>query len=140
MERLRTLLSDASVRGVAESQSGERAIFRRQGVIDLFTLVSRRPQFLNGGRLADRVIGRGAAWLAVKGGAAEVYAHLMSRPALQVLQEAGIAASCSRLEDRIIARDGKSTCPVELATQQCATADEACEAIRRFLLNAGLLK
>lgn len=140
MERLRTLLSDPSVRGVAESQGGERAIFRRQGVVDLFTLVTNRPRFLSGGRLADRVVGRGAAWLAVKGGAAEVYAHLMSRPALQVLQNAGISASCSRLEDRIIARDGKSTCPVELATAQCATADDACREIRGFLLKAGLLK
>lgn len=139
MERLRTLISDPAVRGVAESASGERVEFRRSGVVDLYELVTSRPCFLQGGRLADRIIGRGAAFLAVKGGVSELFAYVISRPALEVLQRAGIKTEYGRLEDNIANRDGTDICPVEKATLKAQTAEEALPLIKDFLASKHII-
>ena len=70
-------------------KGAETRIYRRRGVIDLFELYEGDPGFMHGARLADKVIGKGAAALVALGGMAEVYADLISTPALTVLRQAG---------------------------------------------------
>ena len=62
-------------------KGAETRIYRRRGVIDLFELYEGDPCFMRGARLADKVIGKGAAALVALGGMAEVYADLISTPA-----------------------------------------------------------
>ena len=68
-------------------------MFERRGVTDLFSLVTDEPEFLQGASVADKVIGRGAAMLLVKGGARSVYAEVISSGAREVLKRAGIEVS-----------------------------------------------
>ena len=74
------VLVDEGCRGVVRSVQGELRTFSRRGVADLFSLVADEPDFLRGASVADRVIGRGAALLLVKGGAREVYAQVIRCP------------------------------------------------------------
>lgn len=133
MEQLKTWLQKDEVRGVACSAGGELRMFHRKGVIDLYTLVTDAPMFLKGGKLADRVIGRGAALLAIKGGVSEVYAHLMSESALDVLRRANVQTSYSTLQPHIINRTGDGICPVEQLTQSVDSPDEAYKLISNFI-------
>lgn len=80
---------------------------------------------------ADRVVGRATAFLYCLLGVKEVYARVMSRPAAEVLEAAGIAASWGQLVDGIINRQGTGPCPFEAAVMEIHDAPEALAAIRR---------
>ena len=139
MELLKIKLTDAEVRGVACSSAGEMKIFKRRGVVDLFSLITSEPTFLQGGKLVDRVIGRGAALLLVKGGVYEVYADVMSEGAFKVLIDAGIKASYGTLCSHIVNRTGDGMCPVEELTQQITDAEEAYILIKEFLIEKQII-
>ena len=133
MTELKEMLRREDVRGVVRSASGRLREFRRQGVIDLFQLLSDEPAFLQGASMADRVVGRGAALLMVKGGVKEVFAFVLSQPALDVLRQAGITISYDTLQPNIINRTGTDICPVEKLTADTTNPDEAFRLIGNFL-------
>lgn len=85
---------------------------------------------LRGFSAADRVVGRATAFLYVLLGVKEVYAHVMSRPAAQVLSAHNIAAFPGTLVDGIINRKGTGPCPFEAAVMEIEDAGHALQAIR----------
>jgi hypothetical protein len=133
MEELKKHLEREDVRGVVRAANGEIREFHRQGVIDLFTLLTKEPQMLLGAQIADRVIGRGAALLMVKGRVQEVFAYVISKQALDILQQAGIPTTYATLQPYIINRAGTDICPVEKLTASTDDPDEAYELIKEFL-------
>lgn len=135
MDRLKVRLSTPNVRGAVMSQNGEVLEFHRKGVIDLFTLVTERPDFLHDGKIADRVIGRGAALLLLKAGIAEVFAYVISQPALQLLHDNAIRVSYVTLQPNIINRTGDGICPVEQLTADIDSPEEAYQKIKQFLIH-----
>ena len=82
---------------------------------------------------ADRVVGRATAFLYCLLGVREVYARVMSRPALEVLSSHGIHAEAHTLTDGIINRKGTGPCPFEAAVMDIQNAREALAAIRSKL-------
>ena len=72
---------------------------------------------LNNFSAADKVVGKATALLYCLLGVKEVYATVMSRPALQVLQKENIPAFYQQLVDAIQNRAGDGFCPMETATQ-----------------------
>ncbi|HIY88763.1 MAG TPA: DUF1893 domain-containing protein [Candidatus Bacteroides pullicola] len=111
----------------------ETRIFHRRGVIDLFELYENDPAFMNGARLADKVIGKGAAALVALGGMAEVYADIISTPALNVLRRAGIPVRFGQEVPHIINRKKDGRCPLETACDGLDTPEEMLPAIRKFV-------
>jgi len=79
---------------------------------------------------ADRVVGRATAFLYRLLGVKEVYAHVMSRAAAEVLESSGIAHSCGTLVDHIINRQGTGICPFEETVLHITDPEEAFTAIR----------
>lgn len=88
---------------------------------------------LHGFSAADRVVGRATAFLYCLLGVKEVYARVMSRPAAEVLQNAGIAAEAGQLVDGIINRQGTGPCPFEAAVMEITDPEDALLAIRAKL-------
>ena len=80
---------------------------------------------------ADRVVGRATAFLYCLLGVKEVYARVMSRPAAEVLQAAGIAAEAGQLVEGIINRRGTGPCPFEAAVMEIDDPQDALTAIRK---------
>ena len=85
---------------------------------------------LSGFSAADRVVGRGAAFLYCLLGAKEVYSKVMSRLAEQVLEAHGIHAEAEMFVDGIINRNGTGPCPFEAAVMDITDPEEALTAIR----------
>lgn len=86
---------------------------------------------LTGFCAADKVVGRATAFLYQLLGVEEVYAHVMSRPAAEVLQACGICVHTGELVDGIINRKGTGPCPFESAVMDITDADAALTAIRQ---------
>lgn len=85
---------------------------------------------LRGFCAADKVVGRATAFLYVLLGVSEVYAHVMSRPAMEVLEQQGISAQAGTVVSGIINRKGTGPCPFEAAVMGISEPEEALAAIR----------
>ena len=85
---------------------------------------------LTGFSAADRVVGRGAAFLYCLLGVKEVYARVMSRPAAEVLRSYGISVDADTFVEGIINRAGTGPCPFEAAVMDILDAEKALIAIR----------
>lgn len=85
---------------------------------------------LSGFSAADRVVGRGAAFLYCLLGVKEVFARVMSHPAAEVLRSYGINAGADSFVEGIINREGTGPCPFEAAVMDIQHAEEALNAIR----------
>ena len=109
---------------VVRSANGEVSVYGKKGVRDLIWLLDHEPERLRGATLADKVIGKAAAGLMVNGGVAQVYADVMSRLALPLLEEAGIPYEYGQLVDRIIIPAGDDRCPLEKIVAEAPTSAE----------------
>ena len=78
---------------------------------------------------ADKVVGKATAFLYVLLKVRAVYAPVMSRPAIGVLDRYGIEASYDTATDRIFNRDRSGFCPMETAVQDIETPESARDAV-----------
>ncbi|MBE5882662.1 MAG: DUF1893 domain-containing protein [Lachnospiraceae bacterium] len=82
---------------------------------------------------ADKVVGKAAAFLYVLLGVGEIYTDVISRPALDVLNRAGIDVSYGQLADAIRNRVGTGFCPMETAVMDIQEPDSALAAVEETL-------
>ncbi len=68
---------------------------------------------LEGASIADRVVGKAIALLAVYAGIGEVYAEVLSQKAKKVLKENGINCEWNRMVDNILDFNRSGVCPFE---------------------------
>lgn len=108
-------------------------IFRERGVKDLFRLLKEEPAMLRGAFVADKVVGKAAAALMVLGGIRELFADVISHPALELLARYRIRVSYTVAVDHIINRTRTGWCPMEIRCRECTTADECLEQIEEFM-------
>ena len=105
----------------------------QRGVGFLLGLV-KEGRNLAGYCAADKVVGKGAAFLYVLLGVDAVYAPVMSRPAKEVLEKHGVAVSCDNCPEGIINREGTGPCPVEAAVRDISDPRVALSAIEKRLV------
>jgi len=101
----------------------------RRGVAPLLNWLEDGTN-LAGFSAADRVVGRGAAFLYCLLGVREVFAQVMSHPAAEVLQVHGIGFQADLFVEGIVNRSGTGPCPFEAAVMDIQEAHEALAAIR----------
>ena len=111
----------------------EISTYDGRGVSDLFRLLHEQPEVLEGASLADKIVGKGAAALMALGKVKEVYADIISQPALMLLEQEGIRATYGKQVSHIINRAGTGMCPVETRCLPCQTPAECLEQIKAFL-------
>ena len=132
MERLTDMLHRGAYSCVIRKGDVTRT-FHQRGVADLWQLCQDGEHFLQGARIADKVIGKGAAALMIHGGVAEVYADVISQPALDLLKAHGISMSYREVTGRILNRRGDGLCPVETLCVGVDSIDEMISAISKFI-------
>ena len=111
------------IRGEDVFESGEN------GVRALMKLQSG-PKLLEGASVADKVVGKAAAMLMIRGHVAEVYAELLSKAGSEALADAGIPFVYRTYAPMILNRDGSGMCPMEAAVSDISNPEEAYEALR----------
>lgn len=90
-------------------------------------------QDLHGFSAADKVVGKAAAYLYVLLGVTEVYAQVISRPALEVLHRYEITVTYDEQVPAIRNRTNSGFCPMESAVMDIADAEEAYMVLKRKL-------
>ena len=135
MKRLVQLLHDGNFSCVIRHE-GVIRVFTGRGVSDLYTLLQEEPAFLYHSEVADKVVGKAAAALMTAGKVKAVSTDLISRPARELLQAAGISVTFGEETDFIKNRSGDDLCPLEKRCRTAATAEECLPLIKEFLENA----
>lgn len=105
-------------------KGGKCLLSDERGIAPMMDLIARGTD-LTGYSVADKVVGRAAAFLFVKCGIREVFAVTLSEGGKAILEAHGIAVSHSVLTKKIINRAGTDICPMEKATANAETAEEA---------------
>lgn len=105
---------------------------RQRGVKPLLDLLDAGKS-LKGYAVADKVIGRAAAFLYVRLEAEEVYSEIISKPALEVFRQFGIRVSYGELVDVIFNRTNTGLCPMESSVLEIREPEAAEQAIRAKL-------
>ena len=113
MKQLIDILHDEGLTLVVKSSDAKIHRFTQRGVKDLLTLVTEQPMVLHGALIADKAVGKAAAACMVAGDVKQVYADVMSEPALALLTAYGITSGYGQLVDHIINRAGTGWCPME---------------------------
>ncbi len=106
----------------------------RRGVQPLLSWLDSETDLM-GFSAADKVVGRGAAFLYRLLGVRAVYGHVMSVAAVKVLRAGGIEASWGTLTESIMNRQKNGPCPIELATRDIQVPENALFIIRTTLEN-----
>ncbi len=88
---------------------------------------------LSGFTVADKVVGKGAAFLYLLLGAKYLYAAVISRPALELLRSGGVFVTFSSCVPAIRNRDNTGFCPIETAVLECNNAQQALVKIKERL-------
>ena len=107
-------------------------IFRSRGFADLFRLLKTERDFLQGAFVADKVVGKAAAALMTLGGVQGVFADVISAPAREMLERAGIGVEYTVEVPHIMNRTQSDWCPVEKMCRDCRTAGECLPLIAEF--------
>lgn len=93
----------------------------------------KKGESLKGAFIADKVIGKAAAFLMVYGGAVSVYARVISGAAKDIFSKAGICCEFEKEVPYIINRAGDGKCPMESAVWDVEDAAEAYHILKRKL-------
>lgn len=128
LKKAKELLTTGGYSLVVLKNSLETLSFDR-GIRPLLDLYTNEPELLRDSTVADKVIGKAAALILAVAGIRELYARLISRPALEVLEKQGITVVYQTLTDNILNRDQSGLCPME---QLCADTDDPHTAIERI--------
>lgn len=102
----------------------------RRGVTPLLCLLESEKN-LHGFCAADKVVGKAAAFLYCALEVNELYADVISEPALEVLRRAGISVEYANAVKAIRNRTNTSYCPMETAVWNVSDTEEAIIMIRQ---------
>lgn len=103
-----------------------------RGIKPLMKLIAEKVD-VNGFCLADKIIGKAAAFLAVKLKIKEVYGEVMSKAGAETLEKFNIKCSYKILTDKIINREGTGICPMENAVKDIEDAQKGYIALKNKL-------
>lgn len=120
------LLKDGAA--IAVVRNGERFVSDEKMIFRLLQLCG--DGLLKGASVADKIVGKAAALLLIKGGAASVYGEVASESAAEVFSRYPVDFSYGTLTPYIVNRRGNGKCPMELTVEDIDDPDEAFEALK----------
>lgn len=86
-----------------------------------------------GAVMADRIVGRAAAWAALWAGIEACYGALLCQPAESLLTKHGLRVEASRRVAQILNRARSGPCPMDEAVAQARSAEEAVDILLNII-------
>ncbi len=111
----------------------------RAGIEELLQALAESPDAMRGASLADRVVGKAVAMVAVFAEIADVYTPLGSESAVAVLAKHKIPFQVQRIIPFIQNRRNDGPCPMERLTLPISDPEVAVAALKAFVAQRGEL-
>ena len=112
---------------------GENDVYTstKHGVAPLLEILDGGDDVIKNSFVADKVVGKAAALLMVKGGVKEVYADIISSHAFDVFEKYKIKTYYGNLVEYIINRDKTGMCPMEKAVLEVDEPNTAYDVLKK---------
>ncbi|MEM2875913.1 MAG: DUF1893 domain-containing protein [Candidatus Bathyarchaeia archaeon] len=88
---------------------------------------------LSGSVVVDKIVGKAAALTISYFKARKVFTHLISKSAVEILQQNGVLYEYERLTKEIKAKNGLGICPFEMAVKEVGDPKDGYERLKRIL-------
>ena len=108
-------------------------VFYERGVKDLYRLLKEEPGLLRGAFVADKVVGKAAAALLALGGVEEVFADVISRPAIDLLEKNAVGTGYRLCVPHIVNRTHTGRCPLSTRCDGLQTPEECLAQVTDFI-------
>lgn len=87
-----------------------------------------------GYRICDKVVGKAAAFLHILLGVREIYAEVISEPAVKLLEDNNIDVNADTVVPVIMNKAKDAPCPLETAVKDCTDPNDAVMAIEMAVI------
>ena len=125
MKDLSIVLQQLSMGCTCAASDGKTLLTsEKRGVAPLLGWLEQNYDF-SAFTVADKVVGKGAAFLYLLLRAKYLYAAVISRPALELLKHNGVFVTYTTCVPAIRNRDNTGFCPIESVVLDCNSADDA---------------
>lgn len=124
IKELKTILEKNNYTLVVD-RKGEIYTSYLKGVAPVLNPMKEDIYFFEDAIVVDRVVGKAAAMLFVKGHVQRIHTHIISLYACQILEKYDIKYTYDECVDYIINRQGNGMCPMEEAVLNIDDIDEA---------------
>lgn len=98
---------------VVQYANGEVKEYYQNRIKDIKEILQNDKQALQGATIADKVIGKVASSISTVAGVKEIYADVMSKYAIPVLEENGVRYEYKNLAEYVQNNDKTGMCPME---------------------------
>lgn len=105
---------------------------KARGIFGLYSAYESKLDFSDAS-VADRVVGAGVAMFMARLNIQKLNTNLISKPALDYLQERNIVVSYAKLVDYIANRNKDGKCPVETMADKSSDFDTFLNDVKQFL-------
>ncbi|QNO18037.1 DUF1893 domain-containing protein [Caproicibacterium amylolyticum] len=131
LERVKDTLTQGEYT-IAVENNGKIYTSDKNGIAPLLDFL-KNPEILRGAAAADKVIGKAAAYLFLKGGVRELYAQLLSEPAKELLESRNVPVTYGQLVPYIKNRTQDGMCPMEQSVLEVQNEEEALQKLQETL-------
>ena len=104
-----------------------------RGVRPLIDVAKTNPSLYKNALVVDRLIGKAAAMILVRGGVQAAYALTMSRAGEEYLKQHGVSVKADRVIDLISNRDNTGICPMERSVMHTEDPEEGYAILKQTL-------
>ncbi len=112
---------------------------KARGIFPLYEAKEILKIDLNGASLADRIVGKAAAMIAVESGITSIHGQVMSENAIKYIQSHEIGYSYDKWTEYIKNRERTGMCPVETRAMTTDDYEELEIKVRDFLKSTGVI-
>ncbi|MFW6148772.1 MAG: DUF1893 domain-containing protein [Atribacterota bacterium] len=134
LEKAKNLLKDKQYSFVALAKGNILKASHKRGVLPLMEMIRDSRDMMQGAVIADKVIGKAAALLAVAYKVKQVYTEILSQQAKKVLDQYSIFYQYERCVDYIQNRSKSGQCPMEKLTKDTNDPKTAYSLILKYYL------
>jgi hypothetical protein len=131
LKQAKTMIHNGEAECVVLQNDKIVAIEKGRGISPLLKIYDEKGDLIQNAIIVDKVIGRAAAFITIKGGAAAVHGKIMSEEAQTLLREHGIKTSYDLLVPRILNNKRDGLCPLEDSVKNITSPYEALPAMRQ---------
>jgi len=106
---------------------------KERGIKPLYIALMNNKEKLKGASAADKIVGKGAALLYIKGEVKNIYAKVISKNSVQVLEKQKIFIDKEIMVPYIKNRDKSGMCPIETMAEEDENIESLLSRIEIFL-------
>ncbi len=106
---------------------------KERGIKPLYIALMNHKEKLKGASAADKIVGKGAALLYIRGEVNDIYAKVISKSSVEVLEKEKISIEKEIMVPYIKNRDMSGMCPIETMAEEDGDIDSLINRIEKFL-------